>query len=354
MKNILLRVCEFYLIPSKVSLFLPLYFSSFRKEAFCYKWIIKDAETVLIQAGNLLKSPGLKIPGVAVDFSFCVGLSKLSYQNPTHMFKISVSKVESQDAKDVWIMNGCASLLNPQSGVTENYNWKNGKLISFVWEKRISADVLKKLLHNNALTIQVNCVVMILNSLIQSVNIMPVSDFGRRMKLMYEKKLFTDIQIEVGEKTFDAHRAVLASYSDVFEKMFEINMKEKEEKRVVISDIDAEVMSDLLSFMYTGSAPNMKVHTKELLLAADKYNMQDLMGICENELTESLTPANVAEILLVANMIQSEASTSLRESCMHVIKKNMTSVYKSDSWKKLKESSLNLAVDIMEKVILAD
>ena len=54
--------------------------------------------------------------------------------------------------------------------------------------------------------------------------------------------------------------------------MFEINMKEKEEKRVVISDIDAEVMSDLLSFMYTGSAPNMKAHTKELLLAADKYN----------------------------------------------------------------------------------
>ena len=101
------------------------------------------------------------------------------------------------------------------------------KLISFVLEKRILADVLKNLLHNNALTIQVNCVVMILNSLTKSVNIMPVSDFGRRMKLMYDKKLFTDIQIEVGEKTFDAYRAVLASFSDVFEKMFEINMKEK-------------------------------------------------------------------------------------------------------------------------------
>ena len=113
----------------------------------------------------------------------------------------------------------------------------------------------------------------------------------------------TDIQIEVGEKTFDAHRAVLASFSDVFEKMFEINMKEKEEKRFLIS-VDAEVMSDLLSFMYTGSAPNMKAHTKELLLAADKYNKQDLMGMCKNELRESLTPANVAEVLLVANMIR--------------------------------------------------
>ena len=44
------------------------------------------------------------------------------------------------------------------------------KLISFIWEKLILADVLKNLLHNNALTIQVNCVVMILNSLTQSVN----------------------------------------------------------------------------------------------------------------------------------------------------------------------------------------
>ena len=56
--------------------------------------------------------------------------------------------------------------------------------------------------------------------------------------------------------------------------------------------------------MYTGSAPNMKAHTKELLLAADKYNMQDLMGMCKNELRESLTPASVAEVLLVANMIR--------------------------------------------------
>ena len=45
---------------------------------------------------------------------------------------------------------------------------------------------------------------------------------------------------------------------------------------------------------------------------------------------------------------------TLKESCMLVIMQNMTSVYKSDSWKKLKESSLDLAVDIMEKVILAD
>ena len=45
---------------------------------------------------------------------------------------------------------------------------------------------------------------------------------------------------------------------------------------------------------------------------------------------------------------------TLKESCMLVIIQNMTSVYKSDSWKKLKESSLDLAVDIMEKIILAD
>ena len=39
-----------------------------------------------------------------------------------------------------------------------------------------------------------------------------------KMKLMYEKKLFTDIEIEVGNKSFNAYRAVLASHSEVFER----------------------------------------------------------------------------------------------------------------------------------------
>ena len=73
----------------------------------------------------------------------------------------------------------------------------------------------------------------------------------------------------------------------------------------------------------------MRAQTKEIFLAADKYNLQDLVVICVQELKESITPENVAEVLMLTNMIQTEASQSLRKSYVRIIKQNVTSTYKS-------------------------
>ncbi len=55
--------------------------------------------------------------------------------------------------------------------------------------------------------------------------------------------------------------------------MLETDMKEKQEKVMTISDLDKEVVSDMLTFLYTGSAPNIEVRAKELLNAASKYQL---------------------------------------------------------------------------------
>ena len=47
----------------------------------CYKWVIKDAETILIQVGKPLMFPAVKIPGVARDFSFHLTSSKDSMEH---------------------------------------------------------------------------------------------------------------------------------------------------------------------------------------------------------------------------------------------------------------------------------
>ena len=158
-------------------------------------------------------------------------------------------------------------------------------------------------------------------------------------------------KIEVRDKLFRAHRAVLASRSGVFHKMFEIDMKEKEEGRVKISDIEHDVMSDLLAYIYTGCAPQIKSHTEDLLLAADKYHIPDLVSLCEDELRSNLTPTNVADVVLLADSLQLGSRKS-KETCIYFIKENAEEVYKSESWKKLKESSLELAVEITEAVVL--
>ena len=169
------------------------------------------------------------------------------------------------------------------------------------------------------------------------------------MKAMLDEGLFSDVKIKTSTKTFNVHRVVLASHSDVFKRLFQINMREKQEEIVTVSDIEPEVMTKLLTYMYTGYDPDLKTHAKEILLAAYKYNISHLQELCEDELRRNLTSANVVEILLIADKCQLKSLSykSLKDVCIKFIKRN-SSVYQLDSWKKLKENFLKLAVETME------
>lgn len=52
--------------------------------------------------------------------------------------------------------------------------------------------------------------------------------------------------------------------------MFQHEMEERKMNRVEIADISADVFKEMLSFLYTGSAPNLDHMAAELLAAADK------------------------------------------------------------------------------------
>ncbi len=74
---------------------------------------------------------------------------------------------------------------------------------------------------------------------------------------------------------------------------------------MTISDLDKEVVSDMLTFLYTGSAPNLEVRAKELLNAANKYQLPRLMVMCKNKLEEEIKTENVIEILQLADHLVS-------------------------------------------------
>ena len=54
--------------------------------------------------------------------------------------------------------------------------------------------------------------------------------------------------------------------------MFEHEMEEKKLNRVEITDVDDEVMKEILRFIYTGKAPNLEKMADDLLAAADKVS----------------------------------------------------------------------------------
>jgi speckle-type POZ protein len=66
------------------------------------------------------------------------------------------------------------------------------------------------------------------------------------------------------------HKAILASRSAVFSAMFEHQMIEGKSNRVKIDDVDPDVMTEVLRFIYTGRINNIEKMSDLLLPVADK------------------------------------------------------------------------------------
>ncbi|XP_044020999.1 speckle-type POZ protein-like [Aphidius gifuensis] len=118
-----------------------------------------------------------------------------------------------------------------------------------------------------------------------------------------ENKKFSDIISEVDGKEFKAHKMILSLKSPVFSAMFDHeSMKESRDNRVVINDIDVDVVKQMLEYIYTEKTPS-KINdcVQDLLGAANKYQIDDLKEICENNIMGKITVANAVDTLVVAD-----------------------------------------------------
>ncbi len=98
--------------------------------------------------------------------------------------------------------------------------------------------------------------------------------------------------------------------------MFEHKMLENERSRVEIEDIDADIMLEILCFIYTGKTQNMDKLADALLPAADKYCLERLKVQCEETLCTTIDKDNVADTLILADL---HSATQLRQQAIDFI-----------------------------------
>ena len=113
-------------------------------------------------------------------------------------------------------------------------------------------------------------------------------------------------------------------------------MKEKRSDVVEISDLTPKVLSDLLAYIYTGICPNLASLAKELLNAANKYQLPRLVAMCENELELRVRTENVFEYLVLADLYW---ASQLKATCMRFIKSKSLAVFQSEGWKNFKQGA---------------
>ncbi|XP_074596446.1 speckle-type POZ protein-like [Brevipalpus obovatus] len=144
------------------------------------------------------------------------------------------------------------------------------------------------------------------------------------------KREFTDLVIEAGEKRLDAHKVILCSASKVFKSMFEAcNYNENKESKIRIDDFDYEVVRAMVQFLYTQKIDRIDMFASELILIADKYDIQYLKRYCEAYLVGQITADNALKLLALA---QHTNCSLLEARSIGFIAQNAKAVFANRDW----------------------
>ena len=204
-------------------------------------------------------------------------------------------------------------------------------------------------------TVRVELVFLAYNlNIISEVSVPPLrlgKDLGSLLTFTTEEgsKKFTEVEIVIkqGEGTSPvhlfAHKDILAARSPVFEKMFEHDLKEKATNAVDVVDIDPEVFKELLTYIYTEKAPNIKTLASPLLRAAEKYQLERLKALCEQRLSYDLQVSNSAETLVLAHTYQAQ---QLKKNALKYIISHRDEVRKTKDW-----DTVRNIIDLMEDLL---
>ncbi|KAL5510518.1 hypothetical protein EMCRGX_G006078 [Ephydatia muelleri] len=179
----------------------------------------------------------------------------------------------------------------------------------------------------------------------------PECNLSSDLACLLEDGQFSDVMLAVGSHEFKAHKAVLAARSPVFSAMFEHEMEESRKNRVEISDLDQEVMQEMLAYIYTGKAPNLKKMADSLLSAADKYALDRLKVMCEEALCANLNIENVSDTLVLADL---HSATQLKAMCIDFINNYAPEVMDTQGWSTLVSRHAHLVAEAFKALALAE
>ncbi|XP_022126344.1 protein roadkill isoform X3 [Pieris rapae] len=160
---------------------------------------------------------------------------------------------------------------------------------------------------------------------------------------LFDSERFSDVTLAVGGREFQAHKAILAARSPVFAAMFEHEMEERKRNRVDITDVDHEVLREMLRFIYTDRAPNLDKMADDLLAAADKYALDRLKVMCEEALCLSLSVETAADTLILADL---HSADQLKAQTIDFINtSHATDVMDTTGWKNMISSHPHLIAE---------
>ena len=168
---------------------------------------------------------------------------------------------------------------------------------------------------------------------------------------LYAEKEFVDVKILCNGQTFNCHKVVLSCQSEVFKTM--IKNKTLTEKKTGImkieeNDISSDIMEQLLYFLYHDKVKNAKMINPDLLIAADKYNIQGLLDECCKHFVSKLSLQNALDILVLAETTNQK---NLFDTASRFVGKNLGKLEKSSAYQEMVNENPKMFTRVFSKML---
>uniref|UniRef100_A0A2P2L2I3 Uncharacterized protein MANES_05G073000 n=3 Tax=Rhizophora mucronata TaxID=61149 RepID=A0A2P2L2I3_RHIMU len=189
----------------------------------------------------------------------------------------------------------------------------------------------------------------------------PPSKIGQNFGQLLESGKGTDVNFEVDDEVFAAHKLILAARSPVFRAQLLGPMKDHNTDLIKVEDMKAPAFKALLHFIYWDSLPDLEELTglnskwactlmsQHLLAAADRYGLDRLRLLCEANLCEDVAINTAATTLALA---EQHHCFQLKAVCLKFIAmpENLRAVMQTDGFEYLKESCPFVLAELLEYV----
>ncbi|EIE18689.1 hypothetical protein COCSUDRAFT_60000 [Coccomyxa subellipsoidea C-169] len=143
-------------------------------------------------------------------------------------------------------------------------------------------------------------------------------------------------------RRFHCHRAILASRSSYFDRMFGSGMRETAESEVVLPDCPPEALEAVLRFCYMGECRLPRRDMLSLLVLADRLDIPDLTALAEKVVLNNVNQDTFGDYLDVAS---SRRLQRLEAKCIDFL---LTNFEKAATQETLKRLSLETLLAVLQ------
>lgn len=312
--------------------------TTFNVEELKYTWTINNFDALRLAKTNGLSSPEFW----AAD-------------DDKHKWRLSLEDIDVNNVNGVYLQPSFNDSLNVKFSISINgiessaiHNFTDGEHYGFP----VPIGTGFQVINMNSSTITFDCKIKKVDSVMNSTRRCeapkensPSNELIKDFEVLFHNGSFSDVTFYIDRETIRAHKAVLGARSTVFLEKLEHDGAYYRYRDIVVEvkGTEFKVFKELLRYIYVGQVEHLDEMAEKLLIAAEKYKVEGLKKLCEEQLCKNLNTHNAFATLSFAN---EQGLHELSSVTAKFIASHGTGILSTDEFKDVESKLNNSLLDI--------